>query len=100
MGDLTPAYLTPGSFIWLLEYCSSVELARAGEFLSFGSPAGYPEDETPVLVCCQLPPSGLVVLVPHPASKAAAANATATIVFRSIFTIINVQSLQQFEMLQ
>ncbi len=86
-------YLTPGSFISFFEYCCSVELARAGEVADFGSPAGYPDEEMPVSVWCQLPPFGPVVLVPHPTIRAAAVNATATIVFRSISTMINARSV-------
>jgi hypothetical protein len=44
--------------------------------------------ETPFCVWNLLPPSGPVVLVPHPMSKAAAIRAVAAIKFRNIFTIM------------
>jgi hypothetical protein len=78
-----------GTFGPGLEFACSLELANAGESASFGFPPGYPDGLTPVLVWAKLPPSGPVVLVPHPVNNPAAKMAAKPAARRNIFLIIN-----------
>jgi hypothetical protein len=89
LGGLYPPSVSP-TFGPGLEFACSLELASAGDSASFGLlSGGYPVGDTPVIVWALLPPSGPVVLVPHPTEIPAASMATKAAVRRNIFLIIN-----------
>jgi hypothetical protein len=81
---VSPTFGTPAC-----EFACSLELASAGDSASFGLfSAGYAGD-APVIVWALLPPSGPVVLVPHPVNITAAKIVAKHADRRNIFLIID-----------